>query len=34
VDDTGELNFRRDTYERDRKIIEALVARPEFDLST
>jgi len=33
VDGNGEMNFRRDIYGRDKKLIEALDAIPEYDLT-
>ena len=33
VDGNGGINFRRDIYERDRKLIDALAATPVYDLS-
>lgn len=32
IDDNGRLNFRKDIYNRDKKLIEALASKPVYDL--
>ncbi len=32
VDDSGRINFRKDIYNRDKKLIEALYSKPVYDL--